>query len=192
MAPRVGFDVTKGLCDRLIAAAMKTTENAAVPGLGARPDIIKLECYSYMSLRLSDCAKVHTSSLFGDILPLAARGRRYAIASWTERMVRTHIGPIIDASHASHPNIASELRSAFERSGSAHHLVHAMKREMLTVLCPGALSVALDRALWAHLTEDLLRCLDVAADKVTSRGLPDESNKILIFRIELRSCLQST
>jgi hypothetical protein len=163
-------DATKGVCDRLVAAAMKVTEIAATPGSGHpspgyRPDIIKLESYLFMSHSLARCSERHTTDLFANVLALTERGTRHAVSAWSERMIRAHLGAVIDALDARDDSIASLLSAALEQlGGSPRHVVYAMHADMLATLSPPAKAERMDQSLWALLADTALARLHAAVD----------------------------
>lgn len=184
-ANRKGFQETKSVCDRLVAAAMKIVENAAVPGPGRRPDIVKVECYTSMAMCLSNCSNKYDASLFSEVLGLAQRGMRFATNAWTARMVRTHFGNIIDAAHAAPGSLMLQLQTIADHLGTPNHVIYSVHQDMMTSMSSGAKSVSLDKILWPHVIDAISGGLDAAVELLERRGSSAEHAALAQFRTEL-------
>lgn len=180
----------KTFCNRLIAAAMRTTENSSTPGPGRRPDIVKLECYAYMSLRLVECSSGLLPDLFQDVLPLAERGRRHACAAWTERMARTYFGAIFDAAVAAGSASAlHDFETVIAADSPPKRVAQTMRSDMLSSFSPGARSANLDHTLWAVLKADIVSRFDRVCNTLSQRGLTAHANALLAYRARLQSSM---
>lgn len=181
------YEETKAICDRLVAAAMKTIETAAIPGPGRRPELIKVECYTCMAVYLSDWSKSYDSSLFSDVLDLSQRAKRNAIAMWSERVVRTHFGGILDAAHAAPGSLMVQLQMTADHFGVSEHVMSRIREDVLMSLSSGARSMSLDTFLWPYATEAISSQLDAAVKLLERRGSSTEQAALAKFRKDIAS-----
>jgi hypothetical protein len=185
----LGVTATKGMCDRLVAAAFKTVENSAVRGQ-QRPEMIKLECYTYMSLCLSrQWTEGSTGAIFGEAHNLATRGRQHATAAYATRAIRTYFGAVVDASRAPAADVPSQLHAAMRLRGGGRNVVQAMRRDLLEALCAGAKAAQVDADIWKSCAADVWHCLDSSVERLGRRaGLELEAAALRAYRDDV-NCL---
>lgn len=72
---------TKSLCERLIAAAMRSTEIASTAGLEDTTDRIKLQCYGYIAAKLEEGNR---ESFLVQLAHLSSRVRKHVMTKWAD------------------------------------------------------------------------------------------------------------
>lgn len=186
-APRElsGVAATKGMCDRLVAAAFKRIESSAVAS-HQRSGMAKLECYSYISQRLFTWTEANVDEVFDGALNLALRGRQHATRLYTSRAVRTYFGVVEDASRAPSGDVRTRLHSAMRLRGGPRSILNVMRRDMMEAMSPPARAARVDAALWECCMVDVRICLDACVERLRNRdGLEEEAASVQAYRDEI-------
>lgn len=125
---------TKSLCEKLIAAAMRSTEVASASGPKNYGDIVKLQCYGYIAARLADS----NEEFLIQLSHLSNRVRRHVVRKWAE----THIFDVV----LSGLDLETIKRSLTVRQMKLRECVSTMKATEVAVAMKKIVSAGLESA----------------------------------------------